>query len=162
MSWECRFGFRPRDLRLRPTSCGLGNRFQIKSSQGVWNVDIGLRGLGAMGSAVATNLVNKSGHAVTVWNRTEAKAEPLVAAGAKLAKTPKEAGAGKSIVFSMLADDSALHAALSGDDGLLAGPPQGALPASPSTNPRAPPDPLPALQHERRQRHVSAPGFGGP
>jgi len=78
-------------------------------------VDIGFIGLGAMGSAVATNLVNKSGHAVTVWNRTEAKAEPLVAAGAKLAKTPKEAGAGKSIVFSMLADDSALHAALSGD-----------------------------------------------
>src|SRR5258708_30430276 len=28
MSWECRFGFRPRDLRLRPTCCGLGNRFQ--------------------------------------------------------------------------------------------------------------------------------------
>src|SRR5260370_1332880 len=80
MSWECRFGFRPRDLRLRPTSCGLGNRFQIKTSQGVSNVDIGFIGLGAMGSAVATNLVNKSGHAVTVWNRTEANAEPLVAA----------------------------------------------------------------------------------
>src|SRR5260221_9439509 len=35
MSWECRFGFRPRDLRLRPT-CGLGNRFQshqTRSSQ---------------------------------------------------------------------------------------------------------------------------------
>jgi len=29
-------------------------------------VDIGFIGLGAMGSAVATNLVNKSGHAVTV------------------------------------------------------------------------------------------------
>src|SRR5258708_11660709 len=36
MSWECRFGFRPRDLRLRPTCCGLGNRFQshqTRSSQ---------------------------------------------------------------------------------------------------------------------------------
>src|SRR5260221_10529 len=86
MSWECRFGFRPRDLRLRPTSCGLGNRFQIKTSQGVSNVDIGFIGLGAMGSAVATNLVNKSGHAVTVWNRTEAKAEPPAAAAAQLAK----------------------------------------------------------------------------
>src|SRR5258707_5237964 len=140
MSWECRFGFRPRDLRLRPTSCGLGNRFQIKTSQGVSNVDIGFIGLGAMGSAVATNLVNKSGHAVTVWNRTEAKAEPLVAAGAKLAQTPKEAGAGKSIGFSMLADDFALHAALFGDDGLLAGPPQGALHLSPRTHAAPPPD----------------------
>src|SRR5260370_17718976 len=106
---------------------------------------MGFMGLGAMGSAVATNLVKKSGHAVTVWNRTEAKAEPLVAAGAKLAKTPKEAGAGKSIVFSMLADDSALHAALSGDDGLLAGPPQGALHRSLRTTAPPPPDPHPAL-----------------
>jgi hypothetical protein len=94
-----------------------------KTSQGVSNVDVGFIGLGAMGSAIATNLVNKSGHAITVWNRTAAKAESLIAAGAKLAKTPKEAGAGKSIVFSMLADDSALHAALSGDDGLLVGLP---------------------------------------
>src|SRR5258708_22362299 len=125
MSWECRFGFRPRDLRLRPTSCGLGNRFQIKTSQGVSNVDIGFIGLGAMGSAVATNLVNKSGHAVTVWNRTEAKAEPLVAAGAQLPKTPHEAGAGKSIVVSMPAGESGLHPARSGDDGLLAGRPPG-------------------------------------
>src|SRR5258706_13159964 len=107
MSWECRFGFRPRDLRLRPTSCGLGNRFQIKTSQGVSNVDIGFIGLGAMGSPVATNLVNKSGHAVTVWNRTEAKAEPLVAAGAKLAKTPKQAGAGKELLFSRPSEDIA-------------------------------------------------------
>src|SRR5260370_10221360 len=109
MSWDGRFGFRPRDLRLRPTSCGLGNRFQIKTSQGVSNVDIGFIGLGALGSAVATNLVNKSGHAVTVWNRTEAKAEPLVAAGAKLAQAPKETGAGKITVLRLAADDSALH-----------------------------------------------------
>src|SRR5258708_34662228 len=102
MSGECRFGFRPRDLRLRPTSCGLGNRFRIKTSQGVSNVDIGFIGLGAMGSAVATNLVNKSGHAITVWNRTEAKAEPLVAAGAKLAQTPKETGAGQYILCTLL------------------------------------------------------------
>src|SRR5258706_10091033 len=36
MSWECRLGFRPQDLRLRPTYCGLGNRFQshqTRSSQ---------------------------------------------------------------------------------------------------------------------------------
>src|SRR5258705_12797684 len=131
MSGECSLGFRPGDLPLRRTSGGLGNRFQIKTSQGVSNVDIGFIGLGAMGSAVATNLVNKSGHAVTVWNRTEAKAEPLVAAGAKLAKTPKEAGAGKSILFSMLADDSPPHPALSGGDGLLAAPPQGRLPLPP-------------------------------
>src|SRR5260370_42032604 len=104
---------------------------------------MGFMGLGAMGSAVATNLVKKSGHAVTVWNRTEAKAEPLVAAGAKLAQTPKEAGAGKSIVFSMLADDSAPHAAPSGDYGPLAGPPPGGPPPSLPPHGRPPPGPPP-------------------
>jgi 3-hydroxyisobutyrate dehydrogenase-like beta-hydroxyacid dehydrogenase len=125
-------------------------------------VDIGFIGLGAMGSAIATNLVNKSGHAITVWNRTAAKAESLVAAGAKLAKTPREAGAGKSIVFSMLADESALHAALSGDDGLLAGLPKGALHVSLSTIAVATADHVAALHHERGQRYVSAPVFGRP
>ena len=48
-------------------------------------------------------------------------------------------GAGKSIVFSMLADDSALHAALSGDDGLLAGLRKG---ASTSRSVRSPSPPL--------------------
>src|SRR6202035_5184040 len=36
MSWECRFGFRPRDLRHSPTVCGPGSRFQshqTRSSQ---------------------------------------------------------------------------------------------------------------------------------
>src|SRR4249920_3723790 len=28
MSWECRFGFRPRDLHHSSTSCGPGSRFQ--------------------------------------------------------------------------------------------------------------------------------------
>src|SRR5258706_983928 len=94
---------------LKPQSDRLlGNRFQIKTSQGVSNVDIGFIGLGAMGYAVATNLVNKSGYAITVWNRTAAKAESLVAAGAKVPKAPKERGAGKSIVLRMLAEGSAL------------------------------------------------------
>src|SRR5258707_4508067 len=82
-----------------------------KTSQGVSNVDIGFIGLGAMGSAIATNLVNKSGYAVTVWNRTAAKAESLVAAGAKRAHTPEAAGRRESIVFSMLAGGFSLLAA---------------------------------------------------
>ena len=44
-------------------------------------------GLGSMGSGMAANLL-KAGHALTVYNRTPAKAEALVAEGARLAKTP--------------------------------------------------------------------------
>ena len=47
-------------------------------------------GLGAMGSALATAFLNK-GRVVTVWNRTETKAEGLAAKGARVAKTPAEA-----------------------------------------------------------------------
>ena len=47
---------------------------------------IGFIGLGSMGQGMARHLV-KGGHEVRVWNRTAARAKPLVAAGATLAKT---------------------------------------------------------------------------
>ena len=65
---------------------------------------IGFVGLGQMGSAIARNLI-RGGHEVSVWNRTAAKAEPLVAEGARLASSPG-AAAGGEIVMTMLADGS--------------------------------------------------------
>ena len=52
--------------------------------------DVSVIGLGDMGSALARTLL-KNGYSVTVWNRSAEKAEPLTAAGAELAKSPKEA-----------------------------------------------------------------------
>lgn len=46
--------------------------------------EVSIIGLGAMGFALAQTLLDR-GHRVTVWNRTSAKAEPLVQAGARLA-----------------------------------------------------------------------------
>ena len=48
------------------------------------NLKLGWIGIGRMGYAMAERLA-KSGADVTVWNRTRAKAEPLVAVGAKVA-----------------------------------------------------------------------------
>jgi 3-hydroxyisobutyrate dehydrogenase-like beta-hydroxyacid dehydrogenase len=48
--------------------------------------DISVIGLGAMGSALAATLL-ANGYTVTVWNRSAAKAEPLLAAGASLAES---------------------------------------------------------------------------
>lgn len=45
---------------------------------------VGFIGLGTMGAPMAGHLIN-AGHAVTVWNRTSAKAEPLKAKGAQAA-----------------------------------------------------------------------------
>jgi 3-hydroxyisobutyrate dehydrogenase-like beta-hydroxyacid dehydrogenase len=92
---------------------------------------VGFVGLGAMGGAMAANLL-KGVQALTVYNRTQEKAEPLVARGAVLARTPAEAARG-DIVISMLADDAAVQAVVFGGEGLLAALPPGAIHISMST-----------------------------
>ena len=64
-----------------------------------------------------------AGFAVTVFNRTPARAEPLAAAGARVAGSPREAAAGAEVVFSMVADDAASRAMWLGPDGAIAGAP---------------------------------------
>jgi 3-hydroxyisobutyrate dehydrogenase-like beta-hydroxyacid dehydrogenase len=81
---------------------------------------IGFLGLGTMGAPMANNL-RKSGHAVTVWNRTAARGDALVKKGAKGARTPREAAAGQDLVFLSVSDEKAVEAVLEGPDGLLAG-----------------------------------------
>jgi 3-hydroxyisobutyrate dehydrogenase-like beta-hydroxyacid dehydrogenase len=81
---------------------------------------IGFLGLGTMGAALANNL-RKSGHAVTVWNRTPAKAEALVRKGARQALTPKICATGQDLVFLCVSDEKAVDAVLGGPEGILAG-----------------------------------------
>ena len=81
---------------------------------------IGFLGLGTMGEPIANNL-RKAGHALTVWNRTSAKASHIVSKGGKLARTPRECAAGRDLVFTCLSDERALEAVLEGPDGALAG-----------------------------------------
>jgi 3-hydroxyisobutyrate dehydrogenase len=79
---------------------------------------IAILGLGTMGSGMAANLI-KAGFSVAVYNRTAAKAQPLVNAGAHLASTPAEAANGTSVVISMLADDAASREVWLGKGGAL-------------------------------------------
>src|SRR5436309_15996435 len=60
---------------------------------------IGFVGLGAMGAGIVPRLM-AAGHAVTGWNRSKAKAEPLIARGMRLAETPRAVAAGSDVVFS--------------------------------------------------------------
>src|SRR5207248_6943457 len=69
---------------------------------------IGFIGLGNMGQAMAGSHL-KGGYTLTVYNRTESKAEPLIAKGAKLARQPGEAVQPGGIVVSMVANDQALE-----------------------------------------------------
>ncbi|MBB1246204.1 NAD(P)-dependent oxidoreductase [Streptomyces durbertensis] len=70
--------------------------------------DVSVLGLGAMGRELARALLD-AGHRVTVWNRTAARAEPLVDKGALAAGSPAEAvGASPLTVVCLLDEDSVL------------------------------------------------------
>jgi 3-hydroxyisobutyrate dehydrogenase-like beta-hydroxyacid dehydrogenase len=62
-----------------------------------------------------------AGHTVIGYNRTKAKAEPLLDAGMKWADTPRAAAEASEVVFSMIANNRALRAVAEGDEGILAG-----------------------------------------
>ncbi|MFF7351287.1 MULTISPECIES: NAD(P)-dependent oxidoreductase [Streptomyces] len=70
---------------------------------------IAFLGLGSMGVPMARRLL-RAGHPLTVWNRTPARAEPLVAEGAALAGSPAEAVRDADVVITMLAGPDALTA----------------------------------------------------
>ena len=97
---------------------------------------IGVAGLGAMGSAIATRLL-EFGHQVTVWNRTTAKTTPLAAAGAKVVDSPSAVAAASEAIITILTDGAAIDTVYEGPDGLLAGDVAGKLFIEMSTVPPA-------------------------
>ena len=78
---------------------------------------IGYLGAGLMGRPMAERLL-KAGYAVTVWNRTRAKLDPLVAAGAIDAQTPAGLAGASDLVLMCLMDAAAVEAVVFGDDGI--------------------------------------------
>jgi 3-hydroxyisobutyrate dehydrogenase-like beta-hydroxyacid dehydrogenase len=71
-------------------------------------IPVSVIGLGPMGQAM-TRLLMKAGHPVTVWNRTAARADELVAAGATRAATPADAVGAADLVILSLTDYQAMH-----------------------------------------------------
>jgi 3-hydroxyisobutyrate dehydrogenase-like beta-hydroxyacid dehydrogenase len=118
-------------------------------------------GLGAMGAAMATNLV-KSGHEVRVFNRSAARTEPLREAGAMVAESAAHAARSAEVVFSMVADDAALESVTFGEAGIAAGLRPGALHVSMSTIGVATAQALAARHREAGWGFVTAPVFGRP
>jgi 3-hydroxyisobutyrate dehydrogenase-like beta-hydroxyacid dehydrogenase len=79
-----------------------------------------------MGAPMARRLLD-AGFALTVYNRTASRVAPLVAAGARAAKTPAEAAAGCSIVISIVTDSPDAEEVLLGPSGAVHGAAPGAL-----------------------------------
>jgi 3-hydroxyisobutyrate dehydrogenase-like beta-hydroxyacid dehydrogenase len=89
-------------------------------------VNLGFVGLGAMGELIVPRLM-AAGHKVTGWNRTRAKAEPLIAAGMAFGATPREVAQASEIVFSIVTDSPAVKAVALGPDGVISGLKKGGI-----------------------------------
>jgi 3-hydroxyisobutyrate dehydrogenase len=84
-------------------------------------------GMGVMGFPMAGHLAAK-GHAVTVYNRSAAKAVAWVARhGGTSAATPRAAAEGADLVMACVGNDDDLRAVCTGPDGAFAGMARGAV-----------------------------------
>jgi 3-hydroxyisobutyrate dehydrogenase/glyoxylate/succinic semialdehyde reductase len=82
------------------------------------SMKIGFIGLGIMGSRMAANL-QKHGYALVVFNRTRAKAEPLLGPCGTFAESPAKLAEQADIVFTMLPHPDAVEQAALGATGFL-------------------------------------------
>src|SRR5580700_1885540 len=113
-----------------------------------------------MGRPMSLNLV-KAGYSVTVWNRSASRAGEVVAAGAKLAKTPEEAAAASDFLISIVSDPPALEEILWGAQGAMPALKRGSIYMDSSTISPTLARKIAAACAERGARFLDAPVTGG-
>src|SRR5688572_10696940 len=84
------------------------------------NTPVTVIGLGSMGSVHAETLL-KAGHPTTVWNRTAAKADDVIAQGATRAETIADAVAASDLLIGVVLGYEVLHKVLAPAEGSLSG-----------------------------------------
>ncbi len=87
---------------------------------------IGFIGIGLMGRHMALHLL-KAGHPLTVWNRTESKAQELLSAGAAWADSPKAVARDSDVLITMVTDSAASEEVSCGSNGVLDGSHEGMI-----------------------------------
>jgi 2-hydroxy-3-oxopropionate reductase len=113
-----------------------------------------------MGAPMAERLM-AAGHALTLWNRTGAKAAAIAKPGVRVAATPRDAAAGADILITMLETGPVVESVLFGPDGAAEILAAGALVIDMSSSP-------PPLARDHAQRfaargigYLDAPVSGG-
>jgi len=114
-------------LTLRATVLGVDAAIAQHQSKEKHMAKLAFLGLGVMGAPMAGHL-QKAGHEVTVYNRTQAKAESWVATyGGAHAATPIEAAQGADFVMACVGNDDDLRSVCLGAQGAFAGLQAGAV-----------------------------------
>ncbi len=134
-----------------------------------WHLDchpmnVGLVGVGPMGLGVGRSLLRcllPQGHRLVVYNRTPERTAPLIDAGARRVETPALA-ADADVVFSIVADDSAVTEVTMGEAGIIAGLKPESVHVGLSTVSIDLADRLVAAHRSAERRYVSAPVVGRP
>ncbi len=121
---------------------------------------IGFIGLGTMGAPMAARLL-AAGYVVTVHNRTRAKEEPLAAAGALRAPSPRACAEGQDVVFTMVSDTPDVQATVLGDQGASEGMQPGSILVDMSTISPATTRRIAAALAEHDVTMLDAPVSGG-
>jgi 3-hydroxyisobutyrate dehydrogenase len=93
---------------------------------------IGFIGLGIMGRGMAHNLL-KAGFELTVWNRTAARMDEFVQAGATAAQSPAAVAERSDIVITCVSDTPDVEAVVLADNGVIHGASPGSLVVDMST-----------------------------
>ena len=87
---------------------------------------LGWIGTGVMGQAMCAHLLS-IGYEMTVYNRTEAKAKPLLDSGAKWAESPRKVAEHADVIFTMVGFPADVREVYFGKDGILAGVSAGSI-----------------------------------
>ncbi|MEX2016662.1 MAG: NAD(P)-dependent oxidoreductase, partial [Candidatus Hydrogenedentales bacterium] len=121
---------------------------------------LGWIGTGVMGVSMCGHLIER-GFAATVYNRTKAKAQPLIEKGAKWADSPRAVAESSDVVFSIVGYPSDVREVILGEQGALGGCRAGAVLVDMTTS-----DPSLAVEIAERAKakgvhSVDAPVSGG-
>jgi 3-hydroxyisobutyrate dehydrogenase len=121
---------------------------------------IGWIGTGVMGSSMCGHLM-AAGYAATVYNRTAAKARPLVEKGARLADSPQAVAAGSDVVFTMVGYPRDVREVTLGPRGTLAGARPGTVLVDMTTSEPALSIEIDQAARAKQVHSVDAPVSGG-
>src|SRR6185437_7642070 len=81
-------------------------------------MNVGIIGVGIMGSAIARNLI-AAGHQVTGFDIAETRRKELTAMGGSVTPSPAEIAAQADVILTSLPSIAALDATISGNAGIL-------------------------------------------
>jgi 3-hydroxyisobutyrate dehydrogenase-like beta-hydroxyacid dehydrogenase len=122
---------------------------------------VGFIGLGRMGAAIARRIL-KAGFELAVYNRSRAKMQPLLDAGAVGASSAAGAATRAQIVVTSLMDDQSVLDASAGPEGLLQGLSPGAVHIGTTTVSARCADQLAVLHAAHGSDYLAAPVVGRP